>query len=87
MDVDERTPLSPGPSVNPSLLPSYSTAQVPMALRPVPRKTLIRARVLGTVAFLFHFGCALFAVLAPEGWRTVTRAVRIHPTFRWREGC
>jgi hypothetical protein len=87
MDVDERTPLSPGPSVNPSLLPSYSTAQVPMALRPVPRKTLIRARVLGTVAFLFHFGCALFAVLVPEGWRTVTRAVRIYRDFEALEEC
>jgi hypothetical protein len=37
-----------------------------MALRLVRRRTLIRARVLATRAFLFHLECALFAVLTPE---------------------
>jgi hypothetical protein len=50
------------------------------------RKPLTRERVLATVALLFHLGCVLFTVLAPEGWRTVVRAVRIHPYSRGRRG-
>jgi hypothetical protein len=48
------------------------------------RKPLTRERVLATVALLFQLGCVLFTVLAPEGWRTVVRVVRIHPYSRGR---
>jgi hypothetical protein len=48
------------------------------------RQPLTRERVLATVAFLFHLGTALFKVLAPEGWRTVVRAVRMYPYSRGR---
>jgi hypothetical protein len=48
------------------------------------RKPLTRECVLATVGLLFHLGCVLFTVLAPEGWRTVVRAVHIHPYSRGR---
>jgi hypothetical protein len=50
------------------------------------RKPLTRERVLATVDFLFNLGYALFTVLAPERWRTVVRAVHIHPYSQGGEG-
>jgi hypothetical protein len=73
MDDERASLLAPQ---NPSLLPSYSTAQVTtMAFPAVARQKLIRARILAVAAFLFHLACALFAVLAKDGWRTVSKQV------------